>query len=135
MIKRNELVLEVLSIYDLVDMLQKENAKLKLPTTLLDKEDSPLVGKVYEIGLKTLFKDSYSSYNSNMRVERDEDDNDIIKCTTFDKWLDRVFRASLPNNLNKSEVLELLTPLFEIEYNILKYQVLTEFHAEESNND
>lgn len=92
MIKRQELLNDILDLYDYIDTLEKENERLKpyATTKAIHKSENELSDidyKVLEIGKKSVLEKALYSWNK-VQVKYDED-NGTYSTMSYINWLKR----------------------------------------------
>lgn len=117
MIKRQELVNDILDVYDYIDVLEMENEKLQnaVPKIRSAEKNISYIDKIMvERGKKEIFKWSTSSWNQ-VACTYDEEAN-TYNFTSFDRWLEKKISCDrMPSSMSfedfvtyfKSELLDL----------------------------
>ena len=90
MLKRQDLINDILDVYDYIDVLEMENEKLQnaVPKIRSAEKSVSFIDKIMiERGKQEIFKWSTSSWNQ-VKCTYDEEAN-TYNFTSFDNWLDR----------------------------------------------
>lgn len=117
MIKRQDLVNDILDVYDYIDVLEMENERLKNAVPKIrsaEKNVSFIDVLMIERGKKEIFNYSISSWQK-VNCSYDEEAN-TYNFTSYDKWLEKkISRDRIPSSMSfedfatyfKTELLEL----------------------------
>lgn len=120
MIKRQELVNDILDVYDYIDVLEMENERLQnnIPKTIsresTEKNVSFIDKLMIDRGKKEIFRYSISSWQK-VNCNYDEEAN-TYNFTSYDKWLEKKVACDrIPSSMSfedfvtyfKTELLEL----------------------------
>lgn len=117
MLKRQDLINDILDVYDYIDVLEMENEKLQnaVPKIRSEEKNVSFIDKIMiERGKKEIFNWSTSSWNQ-VKCTYDEEAN-TYNFTSFDNWLDRKIDCDrIPNSMSfedfatyfKNELLEM----------------------------
>lgn len=117
MLKRQNLINDILDVYDYIDVLEMENEKLQNAVPKIrsaEKSVSSIDKIMIERGKKEIFKWSTSSWNQ-VKCTYDEEAN-TYNFTSFDNWLDRKIDCDrIPSSMSfedfatyfKNELLEM----------------------------
>lgn len=117
MIKRQDLVNDILDVYDYIDVLEMENERLQnnIPkTSNVEKNVSFIDELMIERGKKEIFNYSISSWQK-VNCSYDEEAN-TYNFTSYHKWLEKkISRDRIPSSMSfedfatyfKTELLEL----------------------------
>lgn len=117
MIKRQELVNNILDVYDYIDVLEMENEKLQNSVSKIrsaEKNVSFIDRIMIERGKKEIFNWSTSSWNQ-VNCSYDEE-ADTYNFTSFDNWMDKKIDCDrIPSSMSfedfatyfKTELLEM----------------------------
>lgn len=117
MIKRQELVNDILDVYDYIDVLEMENEKLQNSVPKIrsaEKSVSSIDEIMIERGKKETFKDVFKKWNK-VKCNYNED-SEKYEFTPFNKWLEhKIDMDYMPKTLSfegfvtyfKSELLEM----------------------------
>lgn len=90
MLKRQDLINDILDVYDYIDVLELENEKLQNAVPKIrsaEKSVSSIDKLMIERGKKEIFKWSISSWNQ-VSCTYDEEAN-TYNFTSFDRWLEK----------------------------------------------
>lgn len=139
---RNDIINMVNDIFD-------ENVDLKIRNAYLEakekereesvtcelscepQEKTKLDIKIIEYGKKALAKETLSTWGNEVSVYRDDDSKEII-ITSFDKWLkERIIDSSIPNDLSRAELKELIYPYAVERYEKEKAESMKKFEEKE----
>ena len=117
MLKRQDLINDILDVYDYIDVLELENEKLQNAVPKIrsaEKSVSSIDKLMIERGKKEIFKWSTSSWNQ-VSCTYDEEAN-TYNFTSFDRWLEKkISRDRMPSAMSfedfvtyfKTELLDL----------------------------
>lgn len=117
MLKRQDLINDILDVYDYIDVLEMENEKLKnaVPKIRSAEKNVSFIDKIMiERGKQEIFKLSTSSWNQ-VACTYDEE-ADTYNFTSFDRWLEKKISCDrIPSAMSfedfvtyfKSELLEM----------------------------
>ena len=117
MLKRQDLINDILDVYDYIDVLEMENEKLQnaVPKIRSAEKNVSFIDKIMiERGKKEIFRYSTLSWNK-VNCSYDEEAN-TYNCTSFDKWLEKKIACDrIPSAMSfedfatyfKTELLEL----------------------------
>lgn len=117
MLKRQNLINDILDVYDYIDVLEMENEKLQnaVPKIRSAEKSVSFIDKIMiERGKQEIFKWSTSSWNQ-VKCSYDEESN-TYNFTSFDNWLDRKIDCDrIPSSMSfedfttyfKTELLEM----------------------------
>lgn len=117
MLKRQDLINDILDVYDYIDVLELENEKLQnaVPKIRSAEKNISFIDKLMiERGKKEIFKWSTSSWNQ-VSCTYDEEAN-TYNFTSFDRWLEKkISRDRMPSAMSfedfvtyfKTELLDL----------------------------
>lgn len=106
MIKRQELVNDILDIYDYVDHLEKEVERLKPYSIKEEKENSETLNHIdylmISIGKQKILDRCLYSWRE-VKAKYDEE-NDTYNVTSYNDWLnDKLRRDEIPDNISLDE--------------------------------
>lgn len=106
MIKRQELVNDILDIYDYVDHLEKEVERLKPYSIKEEKENSETLNHIdylmISIGKQKILDRCLYSWRE-VKAKYDEE-NDTYNVTSYNDWLnDKLSRDEIPDNISLDE--------------------------------
>ena len=106
MIKRQELVNDILDIYDYVDHLEKEVERLKPYSIKEEKENSETLNHIdylmISIGKQKILDRCLYSWRE-VRAKYDEE-NDTYNVTSYNDWLnEKLRRDEIPDNISLDE--------------------------------
>ena len=106
MIKRQELVNDILDIYDYVDHLEKEVERLKPYSIKEEKENSETLNHIdylmISIGKQKILDRCLYSWKE-VKAKYDEE-NDTYNVTSYNDWLnDKLRRDEIPDNISLDE--------------------------------
>lgn len=90
MLKRQDLINDILDVYDYIDVLEMENEKLQnaVPKIRSAEKNVSFIDKIMiDRGKKEIFRYSTLSWNK-VNCSYDEEAN-TYNCTSFDKWLEK----------------------------------------------
>ena len=117
MIKRQELVNDILDLYDYIDVLELENERLKnaIPKTVKNEKNASFIDVLMiERGKKEIFNYSINSWQK-VICSYDEEAN-TYNFTSYNKWLEKKIACDrIPNSMSfedfatyfRTELLEL----------------------------
>jgi hypothetical protein len=105
MIKRQELVNDILDLYDYIDVLELENERLKnnIPKVQTkEKSVSPIDALMIREGKKKVFKEVVYSWN-HVDCKYDEE-ADTYNFTSYDNWLERKINyRDIPDSMSRDD--------------------------------
>lgn len=106
MIKRQELVNDILDIYDYVDHLEKEVERLKPYSIKEEKENSETLNHIdylmISIGKQKILDRCLYSWRE-VKAKYDEE-NDTYNVTSYNDWLnEKLIRDEIPDNISLDE--------------------------------
>ena len=106
MIKRQELVNDILDIYDYVDHLEKEVERLKPYSIKEEKENSETLNHIdylmISIGKQKILDRCLYSWRE-VKAKHDEE-NDTYNVTSYNDWLnEKLRRDEIPDNISLDE--------------------------------
>lgn len=116
MIKRQELVNDILDVYDYIDVLEMENERLKnaIPKNFKKEKDVSFIDVLMiEEGKKEVFR--YATYSWNQVDCKYDEEADTYNFTSYNNWLSKkIANDKIPNSMSfedfvtyfKSELLE-----------------------------
>ena len=111
---RNEVIIEIMNLYDEVERLKTENREAKtymnaepIPYEVRDTRYEPVINVIMSKGKEKLL-DELLSYWKSVTVNYDED-NDIYKAQSYENWLEEKFKKDrIPLNCSYTQVIEYL---------------------------
>lgn len=106
MIKRQELVNDILDIYDYVDHLEKEVERLKPYSIKEEKENSETLNRIdylmISIGKQKIL--DRCLYNWREVKAKYDEENDTYNVTSYNNWLnEKLGRDKIPDNISFDE--------------------------------
>lgn len=117
MIKRQELVNDILDLYDYIDVLEMENERLKNAVSKNSRKEKDVSLNdvlMIETGKKEIF--NYATYSWNKVDCNYDEEADTYNFTSYNKWLDKKIDCDrIPSSMSfddftayfKSELLEM----------------------------
>lgn len=111
---RNEVIIEIMNLYDEVERLKTENREAKtymnaepIPYEVRDTRYEPVINVIMSKGKEKLL-DELLSYWKSVTVNYDED-NDIYKAQSYENWLEeKIKKDRIPLNCSYTQVIEYL---------------------------
>lgn len=136
--KKQELILEVMNLFEDKEQLEREvkDLKSKMDIPLINNEGNQMNRidqTIFEIGRKALFESivySYSSYKS-ITVSRDDETEEIVVQTYSDWFKQVVQKEKIPNHLSLKETLDYFEGDFKSLYEEQKKIALEDLKIEE----
>lgn len=135
--ERNDMVMGVLEVYDRIQRLEAENAKLRAGMVMevtAPSGDDPLAGikaRIMQVGREKLVEDSLNYWHS-VDVGRNEDG--VLKVTSYEKWLkDSIKKA--PDFLSIVQFREICEAELKAEYESKKKESMDDLLSREAEKD
>ena len=135
--ERNDMVMGVLEVYDHINALEAENAKLKagmVSEITAPTGDDPLAGikaRIMQVGREKLVDDALNYWHS-VNVTRDDDNQ--LRVTSYEKWLkDKLDRV--PEFMSVVQFKEICKEELKAEYEKKKKEAMDDFLSKEAEKD
>jgi hypothetical protein len=134
--ERNDMVMGVLEVYDRINVLEAENAKLKagmVSEITAPKGDDPLAGikaRILQFGREKIVDDALD-YWRRVNVTRDDGQ---LKVTSYEKWLkDKL--TKVPEFMSVVQFKEICKAELKAEYEKKKKEAMDDFLSSETEKD
>ena len=134
--KKQELILELMNLYDEKEQLERDNRQLQnqLDKPIDNSEDTTLnrlERTLFDVGRKTLFESITRSFYKSVKVSRDEETEEV-KAQTYKNWFNNiVVKDRVPVHLSTKEVLDYFEDDFKSLYEEQKKIALEDLKIEE----
>lgn len=126
MIKRQELVNDILDLYDYIDVLEKENERLKdsVPKTTTKEIPLSFIDRLMiKKGKERILRDVLYSWN-NVKCEYNEETN-TYNFTSYNVWLDRkIQKDEMPTKISYNDFITYFRKELQEMYNKEKTEAL-----------
>ena len=135
--ERNDMVMGVLEVYDRIQRLEAENAKLRAGMVMevtAPSGDDPLAGikaRIMQVGREKLVEDSLSYWHS-VDVGRNEDG--MLKVTSYENWLKDSIKNA-PDFLSIVQFREICEAELKAEYESKKKESMDDLLSREAEKD
>ena len=135
--ERNDMVMGVLEVYDHINALEAENAKLKagmVSEITAPTGDDPLAGikaRIMQIGREKLVENALNYWHS---VDVKRDDNGLLKVTSYEKWLEESLKK-VPDFMSFLQFKEICGAELKVVYESEKKEATDDLLSREAEKD
>lgn len=131
---KNELIIDIINIYEENTKLKNELEKIKNQERIRTSREDFLNEQIAILGLTKMVETVSSDYSmkDKIKIEWSDDDQIDYVCTSFENWLKKIIdnMRDIPEFMSKNEFLELSREVYKIKYESYLKEAIKRFKNE-----